>query len=83
MLQHIIGFLAPRGLREADSLPALARRALARLGSGARYIRTMLELNRLHDRDLDDLAAGRHDLPAPHAAGAAPLVRLYHFRLYH
>ncbi|HMR29338.1 MAG TPA: DUF1127 domain-containing protein [Geminicoccaceae bacterium] len=81
MFQQIIGFLAPRGLREADSLPALARKAAARLATGVRYLRALRELNRLDDRDLDDLAIGRHDLPAlalRHASGMAPLVRLPH-----
>lgn len=81
MFQQIIGFLAPRGLREADTLSGLVGKAVRRLGTGARYVRALRELNRLDDRDLDDLALGRQDLPAlalRHATGAAPVVRLHH-----
>jgi uncharacterized protein YjiS (DUF1127 family) len=37
--------------------------ARLRLAEEGRYLRALLELRRLDDRDLDDLALGRADLP--------------------
>ena len=42
---------------------ALWRRLRARAAEEVRYRRALRELNRLDDRDLDDLNLGRGDLP--------------------
>lgn len=45
-----------------------------------RYLRALVELRRLDDRDLDDLVIGRADFPElarRHATGAEPLQRPY------
>lgn len=85
MLQHIIRFLAPAGLGEAPTLASRVAKPLGAVGAKfamwGRYNRALRELSSLDQRDLDDLAIGRGDLPAlalRHATGGAPVVRLYH-----
>jgi uncharacterized protein YjiS (DUF1127 family) len=45
-------------------LAGLGRKLAQRVQKAIRYRRALWELNQLDDRDLDDLALGRGDLPA-------------------
>jgi uncharacterized protein YjiS (DUF1127 family) len=54
---------APPTLDTAPTGTSLARRALAWIREEVVYRRSLSELRRLDDRDLDDLNLGRGDLP--------------------
>ena len=67
----------PNGGSESGRAGMLWRGLRARVGEEVLYRRSLRELRRLDDRDLDDLALGRGDLPglarrhAREAAGRA------------
>ena len=46
-----------------STMPGLMRRLADKMATLRRYHRALRELNRLDERDLDDLALGRGDLP--------------------
>jgi uncharacterized protein YjiS (DUF1127 family) len=80
MFQHIIAFLAPRGLGDADTLASVIGRLAERLRTRARYNRALSELNTLDQRELDDMAIDRSNFPAlalRHVSGMPPLMRPY------
>lgn len=81
MLQHIITFLAPRGLAEADTPVGSFGRLAERIRTRARYHRALRELAELDQRELDELGIDRSDFPAlalRHVSGQPPLMRPYH-----
>jgi uncharacterized protein YjiS (DUF1127 family) len=49
--------------KHTSDLLRLAHRASARVREEVTYLRALVELRRLDDRDLDDLNLGRGDLP--------------------
>lgn len=81
MLQHIITFLAPRGLAEADTPSGALGRLAEGLRTRSRYRRALRELNGLDQRELDELGIDSADFPAlaqRHVSGQPPLMRPYH-----
>jgi uncharacterized protein YjiS (DUF1127 family) len=67
---------AARGNSRPRPAPAWARQVRARLDQKRRYRRALRELNRLDDRELDDLDLARADLPALASRHATGLERL-------
>ena len=61
--------------KHTSDLLHLAHRASAWVREEVTYLRALVELRRLDDRDLDDLNLGRGDLPGLARRHARELVR--------